>query len=96
MDIPVRKLRYEDKSSALIDLKSKGVVNDKGEYINGTQAVVECGVITITQATCKEEIQLTPAVFADGYHYDIMTTDNVFFESEVYPKNQKYKFFKEI
>ena len=85
--INVYKLKYDSKEAALIDLKLKEVINNEGNYINGTEAVVECGVITITHATETEE-----AVFADGYHYDIMTNDTITFENEIFVKNPKYKF----
>ena len=90
--INIYKLRYANKAEALKDLKSKKVIDNEGNYINGTEAVVECGIITITQATYEDEIELTPAVFADGYHYDIMTNDIIVFESEIFVNNPKFKF----
>ena len=88
----IYKLRYESKEDALKDLKSKGIIDNEGNYINGTEAVVDCGIITITQATYEEEIELSPAIFADGYHYDIMTNDTIVFESEIFVNNPKFKF----
>ena len=84
----IYKLRYTDKESALKDLISKGVINKEGEYINGTESVVNIGVITLIYATeTKSNI-----VTADGYHYDIMTNDKIVFESEIFVNNPKFKF----
>jgi hypothetical protein len=83
----IYKLRYTSKEDALKDLKSKGVIDKEGKYINGTEAVVECGIITLFSATEKEE-----AIYAEGYHYDIMTNDNIIFESEIFVNNPKFKF----
>jgi hypothetical protein len=89
----IYKLRYVDKESALKDLKSKKVINYKGQYINGTEAVVDCGIITLVYPTYDEnEIELTPAVVAEGYHYDVMSNDVIIFESEIFVNNPKFKF----
>jgi hypothetical protein len=83
----IYKLIYASKEDALKDLKSKGVINKEGQYINGTEAVVNIGVITLIYATETEE-----AIFADGYHYDIMTNDTIVFESEIFVKQPRFKF----
>ena len=83
----IYKLRYLDKESALKELKSKKVIDKEGNYINGTEAVVECGIITLVYATETEQ-----AIFADGYHYDIMTNDIIVFDSEIFVKDPKFKF----
>jgi hypothetical protein len=83
----IYKLKYENKEAALKDLKSKKVIDSNGKYINGTESVVDCGIITLVYATETEA-----AIIADGYHYNIMTTDTIIFDSEVFPKNAKYKF----
>jgi hypothetical protein len=91
----IYKLKYVDKESAIADLIAKNVIEileDGQFYINGTESVVECGVITITQATYQGKTELNPAVFADGYHYDIMTTDTIVFDSEIFVNNPKFKF----
>ena len=85
--VNIYKLKYIDKEAALKDLQSKKVINTKYQNINGTQSLVECGIITLVYATENEE-----AIIANGYHYNIMTTDYIIFESEVFPKNAKYKF----
>ena len=83
----IYKLRYTSKEDALKDLKSKKVIDYKGNYINGTEALVECGIITLVYATETE-----PAIIADGYHYDIMTNDIIVFESEIFVNNPKFQF----
>ena len=83
----IYKLRYENKEAALQDLKIKKAIDAKEKYINGTEALVDCGILTLVYATETEA-----AIVADGYHYNIMTTEDIFFESEVFPKNAKYKF----
>tara|TARA_R110000782_G_scaffold263763_1_gene356587 strand:- start:22 stop:288 length:267 start_codon:yes stop_codon:yes gene_type:complete len=83
----IYKLRYESKEEALKDLMEKEVIDNDGNYINGTQAVVECGIITLVYATETEA-----AIFAEGYHYDIMTSDNIAFDSEIFVNNPKFKF----
>ena len=89
----IYKLRYTSKEDGLKDLIEKEVIDNQGNYINGTEAVVECGIITLVYATYDEEgNELTPAIFADGYHYDIMTNDIIAFESEIFVNNPKFKF----
>ena len=89
----IYKLKYVNKAAALKDLKSKGVIDKEGNYINGTESVVECGIITLVYPTYDEnEIELTPAKFAEGYHYNIMSSDVIVFDSEIFPKNERYKF----
>ena len=89
----IYKLRYTDKEEALKDLKSKGVIDKEGNYINGTEAVVECGVIMLVYETLDDKgIELIPAIYADGYHYDVMTNDDIFFDSEIFVKNPKFQF----
>ena len=83
----IYKLRYNSKEDALKDLKNKNVIDYKGNYINGTEAVVDCGIITLVYATETED-----AIFADGYHYDIMTNDVILFDSEIFVNNPKFKF----
>ena len=83
----IYKLRYESKEDALKDLKAKVVIDNDGNYINETEAVVECGIITLVYATETQE-----AIYADGYHYDIMTNDIIVFDSEIFVKEPKFTF----
>ena len=92
----VYKLNYTDKETAIADLIAKGVIEIvEGEqyYINGTQAVVECGIIVLTDGTYDDEgIEITAPIFAEGYHYDVMTSDDIFFETEIFVNNPKFTF----
>ena len=85
--INIYKLRYANKAEALKDLQIKGVIDKEGKNINGTESVVDCGIISLVHETETEA-----AIFADGYHYNIMTTDEILFNTEVFPNNPKYKF----
>jgi hypothetical protein len=92
------KLTYTDKDQALSDLIAKNILVPQEEYGyifgEGVQAVVEIGLIILAQPTFDEEgNELTPAVIADGYHYDIMSTETYDFGTNlVEPKNPKHLF----
>jgi hypothetical protein len=91
------KLTYTDKDQAIADLVSKDILIPTEEgytYGEGVQAVVEIGLIMITPPTFDEEgNELTPAVYVDGYHYDVMSTEMYDFGANlVEPKNPKHAF----
>jgi hypothetical protein len=90
----IHKLKFTDKAQAVATLQNKGVIDEDGNYINGTHAVVYIGVIVDQQGTYDEEgNELTPPTFLDGYHVDIMTTDTIDFgEDEVFPNSEVHKF----
>jgi hypothetical protein len=90
----VYKLQYTNKETAIAYLLEKQVIDAENNYINGTQAVVEIGLITLEDATHDDEfLEVTPAVYADGYHYDIMTLDVIDFgTNEIKVNNPKHKF----
>jgi hypothetical protein len=97
----IYKLTYTDKEQALADLKAKGIlveVEFNGEkheaYGSGVQAVVEIGLIMLTPPVMDEDMNIiTPAVYADGYHYDVMSTEVYDFGANlVEPKNPKHAF----
>ena len=91
--IRIYKLKYIDRETAIADLIAKGVINENGEYINGTQAVVEIGLIVLEHGTYDENCnEITPPVYADGYHYDIMTSDEIEFGNAVTPNHPKHTF----
>ena len=90
----IYKLTYENKDTALADLKAKGILvevdgidGQKHEaYGDGVQAVVEIGLIVL-------DIVDDEPIYADGYHYDVMA-ENVydFGANLVEPKNPKHAF----
>ena len=98
----IYKLTYSDKATALADLKAKGILvevdgidGEKHEaYGNGVQAVVEIGLIILEQGTYDEEGNvITEPIYADGYHYDVMSSELYDFAANlVEPKNPKHAF----
>jgi hypothetical protein len=90
----VYKLRYNDKETAIADLIAKGVYNDDLSYANGTHAVVELGFIVLTYGEYDEEGNvIAEPTYADGYHYDVMTENEIDFGSaELKVKNPKHNF----
>jgi hypothetical protein len=47
--VNIYRLQYIDKQEALIDLINKRVIDINDININGTQAVGECGIITLAR-----------------------------------------------
>ena len=95
----IYKLNYSDKETAIADLIAKGVIEifeGQQTYINGTHAVVDIGKIAISDATYDENNNIvTDAIYADGYHFDVMTENNIDFgENEIKVNNPKYTFAK--
>ena len=95
------KLTYTDKAAAVADLKAKnilvevdGIDGKKHEaYGEGVQAVVEIGLIMIEPPVMDGMEIVTPPVYADGYHYDVMSENTYDFGSNlVEPKNPKHAF----
>jgi hypothetical protein len=91
------KLTFADKDQAVADLVAKNILVPQEEgysYGEGVQAVVEIGLIMLEPPTFDEEgNELTLAVYADGYHYDVMSTETYDFGANlVEPKNPKHAF----
>jgi hypothetical protein len=95
------KLSYTDKATAVADLKAKEILVESTFqeetfliYGEGVAAVVEIGLIMLTPPTFDEEgNELTPAVYVDGYHYDVMSDNEYNFGTNlVEPKNPKHAF----
>ena len=100
----IYKLNYTDKETAIADLIAKGVyvenTDEEGNislsYGDGVQAIVEIGEIVLTQGTYDENfVELTPPIFADDYHYDIMCEQEIDFGiNEIIVNNPKHTFAK--
>ena len=95
--IKIYKLKYTDKETAIADLIAKGVYQEiDGEmiYADGIDAVVEMGLIIDKEATFDEKGNLlTEPTYRDGYHFDIMTDNEIDFgENEIFPDNPKHTF----
>jgi len=97
----VYKLKYQDKETAIADLLSKGayveIENEDNEtvlsYAEGVHAIVELGLIVLTDGTYDEEgNELTAPVYAEGYHYDVLTDNEIPFTNVIEPKSAKHKF----
>jgi hypothetical protein len=92
----IYKLNYTDKETAITDLIAKGVieiVEGEQSYINRTQAVVEIGKIVLIDGTYDEQgAEVTAPIFAEGYHYDVMSSDEIVFENEIIVNNPKFTF----
>ena len=78
----ISKLKYTDKETAIADLIAKGVyIENKNSdkeivlsYGDGIQAVVELGLIVLVNGTIDDELnQVTAPIYADGYHFDVMS-----------------------
>ena len=91
----IYKLKYANKETAIADLLDKAVyvkqTIDKEEVLTfgeGIHAIVELGKICINQPT--EEIK---PIFAEGYHYDVMSEQEIDFkENEIVVNNPKHGF----
>jgi len=85
----IYKLTYTDKATAVADLEAKDILipTDEGYiYGPGVQAVVEIGLIVL-------EVINDKPIYADGYHYDVMSDEVYDFGANlVDPKNPKHAF----
>ena len=97
----IYKLKYPNKETAIADLLEKGAyVETKNEdnetvlsYAKGVHAIVEIGLIVLENGTYDEDFkELTPPVYADGYHYDVLTDNEIPFTNVIEPKSAKHKF----
>lgn len=91
----IYKLKYTDKETAIADLIAKGVYNEYLSFGEGIHAVVEIGLVTITDGTYDDDGNvITEPIYADGYHYDIMSEIKINFETaEIFPNNPKHNFY---
>jgi len=91
----ISKLKYADKETAIADLLLKNVYvkhifNDEETLIygEGIHAIVELGKICINQPT----LEIAP-IFTDGYHYDVMSEQDIDFgDNEIIVNNPKHSF----
>jgi hypothetical protein len=84
------KLTFINKEAAFADLTAKGILMPTQEegftYGEGVQAVVELGIICLDPT-------VDPPLYADGYHYDVMSTEMYDFGANlIEPKNPKHAF----
>ena len=92
----VYKLQYKDKETAIADLMAKEVyieTEDGLSYGKGIHAIVEIGLIVLENGTYDEEgNEITEPVYANGYHYDVMTENEIKFENAIEVNNPKHTF----
>ena len=91
--IYIKKLKYETKEQGIADLISKEIYTEELEYCEGVHAVVEIGLVILTDGTHDEQgNEITEPIYADGYHYDVMSEHEIIFENEIKVKNPKHQF----
>ena len=95
--IRIYKLKYTDRETAIADLIAKGVYQEiEGELTNGNgiDAVVEVGLLIDQEATFDENGNLlTEPTYREGYHFDIMSNNEIDFgTNEIFPNNPKHTF----
>jgi hypothetical protein len=96
----IYKLSYTDKATAVADLKAKGILVESTfqeetflVYGEGVAAVVEIGLIMLEPPVMDGMTVVTEPIYADGYHYDVMSTEVYDFGANlVEPKNPKHAF----
>ena len=92
----IYKLQYKDKETAMADLLAKKVYIETEEglsYGSGIQAIVEIGKIVLENGTYDEDgEELTAPVIAEGYHYDVMSEQEIVFKNEIVVNNPKHTF----
>ena len=98
----IYKLKYSNKETAIADLLAKKVYVevenlDKEitlQYGQGIQAIVEIGLIVLENGTYDADFkEITAPVYADGYHYDVMSENKINFgKVEILVNNPKHTF----
>ena len=83
----IYKLKYTDKETAIADLIAKRVYDNELNYMEGIHAVVEIGLITLVEGDLETE-----PIYVDGYHYDVMSEQDIEFENKIEVKNPKHMF----
>ena len=98
----IYKLKYTNKETAIADLLAKKVYveveNLEKEitlaYGQGIQAIVEIGLIVLENGTYDADFkEITALVYADGFHYDVMSENEINFgKAEILVNNPKHTF----
>ena len=98
----IYKLKYTDKETAIDDLLAKKVYVEVEnfnkeitlDYGQGIQAIVEIGLIVLENGSYDEKFNvIKEPVYADGYHYDVMSENKIDFGSnEIQVKTPKHIF----
>jgi hypothetical protein len=97
----IYKLKYTDKETAIKDLLSKGIYVEVQNlnkeitlaYGQGIQAIVEIGLIVLENGTYDADFkEITAPVYADGFHYDVMSESEIKFTNAIEVNNPKHTF----
>ena len=97
----IYKLKYTNKETAIADLLAKKVYVETENlnkeitltYGQGIQAIVEIGLIVLENGTYDSEFnEITAPVYADGYHYDVMSEKEIKFTNAIEIENPKHIF----
>ena len=97
----ISKLKYTDKETAIADLLAKKVYVEVENlnkeitlaYGQGIQAIVELGLIVLENGVYDEEFNvIKEPVYADGYHYDVMSEKEIKFTNAIEVENPKHIF----
>jgi hypothetical protein len=98
----IYKLKYSDKETAIADLLAKKVYVEVENlnkeitlaYGQGIHAIVEIGLIVLENGTYDDKFNvITEPVYADGYHFDVMSENKIDFGSnEIQVKTPKHTF----
>jgi hypothetical protein len=97
----IYKLKYTDKETAIADLLAKQVYVETENldkeitlaYGQGIHAIVEIGLIVLENGTYDADFnEITKPVFADGYHYDVMSEKEIEFTNVIVVTNPKHTF----
>jgi len=91
----IYKLKYTDKETAIADLLAKKVYVEVENlnkeitlaYGQGIHAIVEIGLIVLENGTYDDKFNvITEPVYADGYHFDVMSENKIDFGSNFFVK----------
>jgi hypothetical protein len=97
----IYKLKYTDKETAIADLLAKKVYveveNLNNEitlaYGKGIHAIVEIGLIVLENGSYDDKFNvITEPVYADGYHFDVMSEKEIKFTNAIEVENPKHIF----
>lgn len=97
----IAKLKYTDKETAIADLLAKKVYVEVENldkeitlaYGQGIQAVVEIGLIVLENGTYDADFnEITAPVYADGYHFDVMSEKEIKFTNAIEVEHPKHTF----
>ena len=97
----IAKLKYTEKETAIADLLAKKVYVEVENldkeitlaYGQGIQAIVEIGLIVLENGTYDADFnEITAPVYADGYHYDVMSEKEIKFTNAIEVEHPKHTF----